>query len=502
MARKIGFLIISVFVIVGAGYLFISKPAPHSQNGSRGFEAPMVPLETGGDKKISDPADSPFGFHSSSIIPPQEYKIGNPYAYGADIGVRWERPSFYFVWTAMQPDINRQKFDWDKSDLVVKLLPDSMQLMANLAIGSPRRDANYLNYVKDAKSFLPKDQDAYRAFVMAVVERYDGDGVDDMPDLSHPVKYWQVDNEPPHGMRDYDELLVISYEAIKRADPEAKVVIGGVPGFPPTHAYMRAFDREFVPILASLAKKKGRYFDIFDFHWYGNATGDYLGIKEVYEYIDGTIGRLGLQKPEEYWITEMGTYSGDPTLSAAALGGIDYPFQSERQQAADIVKRSVYSVSLGVKKIFFAFGLKEGFRNDGGYFDYTGLIYDGNLNDDKGKGVKKLGYFTYKKMTEVLDGSDWDSLKNVVEDDGIFVYQVTKKGKKVWIAWNDGKERKTVEIRGIDAKEVSVIEALPRFQEGSEIEEYSTAFVSETRVPREGIITISIDDSPIFIEER
>ena len=31
---------------------------------------------------------------------------------------------------------------------------------------------------------------------MATVERYDGDGLEDMPGLSNPIKHWQVGNEP------------------------------------------------------------------------------------------------------------------------------------------------------------------------------------------------------------------------------------------------------------------------------------------------------------------
>jgi hypothetical protein len=41
-----------------------------------------------------------------------------------------------------------------------------------------------------------KDEAAYVRFLTAAVERYDGDGIDDMPGLTAPVLYWQVHNEP------------------------------------------------------------------------------------------------------------------------------------------------------------------------------------------------------------------------------------------------------------------------------------------------------------------
>ena len=95
------------------------------------------------------------------------------------------------------------------------------------------------------------------------------------------------------------------------------------------------------------------------------------------------------------WITEMGSYSGNPS---------DNPPQSEQQQAADLLRRYVYPMSLGVQKTFWAFGLVEGFKHNDGYFDHTGLIYNGRESNDRGRGVRKLSYYTYRLMTSKLEG--------------------------------------------------------------------------------------------------
>ncbi len=42
----------------------------------------------------------------------------------------------------------------------------------------------------------PCNMKAYAAFVRALVERYDGDGQDDMPGLKFPIRHWEVGNEP------------------------------------------------------------------------------------------------------------------------------------------------------------------------------------------------------------------------------------------------------------------------------------------------------------------
>jgi hypothetical protein len=386
--------------------------------------------------EVTPTNDSPFGLHPAIVIPPSEYGINNPYDFAVDLGVAWDR-SLRFIWTLTQPDVAKEEFRWIH-DRQLHDAPNDVHLLANILIGIPETDSKYYQYARE-KSFLPKNVTAYTRFVKAVVERYDGDGINDMPGLRAPIKYWQVDNEPPHGLTDYAEFLKITYRTIKEADPEAKVIIGGVPGMPPVSTYLEAFDKFYLPILDELAKSRETSFDIFDFHWYGNASGDYRGIQDIYKKIKQKIDERDLSPDCVCWMTEMGTYSGDP-IPIPALGNFDYPFQTEEQQASDLLKRYVFALSLGIKKVFNAFGLKEGFKYDNGFFDFTGLIYDGRLLHDKGKGVKKLAYYTYKLMTEKLQGSDWDNIAMIkTGNDNVYAYRFPKKAsdKFLFVVWWD-----------------------------------------------------------------
>jgi len=84
----------------------------------------------------------------------------------------------------------------------------------------------------------------YGAFWTALVERYDGDGVDDAPDGA-VVRYWQVSNEvdfDPTAESDetdyggcfgddpaaYAEQLVVAWRAARAADPGARIGFGPV----------------------------------------------------------------------------------------------------------------------------------------------------------------------------------------------------------------------------------------------------------------------------------
>lgn len=449
--------------------------------------------------KLDSYNDSPFGFHPI-FVPYVDDERGR-FDFAADIGVKWDRAAVYFSWILVQPDLSKKTYDWSNYDRYIAAMPSSIYSMANITIGNPIGMKQYDDYAKSAKTFLPKDESAYSEFVQAVVERYDGDGVGDMPDLKNPIKYWQIDNEPPHGTADYAQFLKISYLAVKKADPKAKVIIGGVPGMPPISNYLSSFDRFYLPILEDLSRMDGQYFDIMDFHWYGNATGDYKYVKAAKDHIDKKMKALELSY-DEIWITEMGTYSGDPKLFPR-LSPIDYDLQTERQQAVDVVKRYVYPISLGVKKIFMAFGLMEGFKNDEGYFDFTGFIYDGKYGDDQGRGVKKLSYYTYKKMTETLEGADWNNIQTIQEKDGIYVYKLTKNNNPIWVAWNDNEDKKNVIISmDKNIKNVKITEAVPRYETGKEVMDYESAFTESRGVITQASLHFELGDKPVFIEEE
>ena len=312
--------------------------------------------------------NSPFGFHPAV-----------PYEDANYIGIKWTRGGSapYVFWSLVDPNMTGDpgKFQWKgeviDSDGSKKSFNYDNLILANEAglcqlhnIGiQPHHQGNYVK----PGSWLPLDKEAYQTFVRETVKRYSF------------IRYWQIGNEPVANMRksDYGRFLLISYEAVKEANPEAKVLIGGVGGMSMPHTsteYISNFNDRILPLLYDAAGQNKRVFDIFDYHWYGNATGDYKISKDIYNYISKRINELGIPIPEEYWITEMGTYSGDPSpIALENKLGKDWPYQSEKQQAIDLLKRNVYPLSFGVKKIFMAFGLIEGFKHDNGYFDHTGL---------------------------------------------------------------------------------------------------------------------------------
>ncbi|MEK7482142.1 MAG: hypothetical protein AAB607_02235 [Patescibacteria group bacterium] len=445
--------------------------------------------------------DSPFGMH------PANTKSSNQYAEAVDMGVKWHRPPMYMFWSLVQKDLNSDKFDFQFYDEYYGAVPDEINILGNIAPDNPKRSKGYLL----DSSYFPINEDKYLKFVKAGVERYDGDGNNDMPNLKNPILYWQVGNEPNNKaqLKDFAKLQKITYGAIKEVCSECKVIIGGAAqpidifgiktlGFvSKAEDYFFDFGESYEPYLQEL---NGSGFDIFDFHWYGGAKGDYALIKPVYLELKKILKKYGFSNVS-VWITEMGAYSGAPS-DKSPKGEKIFSYQNETEQAGDYLKRFIYPLFLGIKKIFPAFGLIEGFKGNDGYFDHTGFIYDGKGSNDLGYDVKKLSYYTYKKMVEILEGSDWNNIQTIQEKDGVYIYKFTKNSKPIWAAWNDNSAEKQITIANISSSQIKITEAVPKYESGKDVKDYSTAFNTETKSVNASKITITLKDKPVFVEER
>ncbi len=126
------------------------------------------------------------------------------------------------------------------------------------------------------------------------------------------------------------------------------------------------------------------------------------------------------------WVTETSTFSG-------RMGGL---FQSEEEQAADLVKRFAILKAAGVKRVFWC-GIEEidyEGGTDEGFFDQSGLVYDGRGVLDRGKGVKKKSYFAYKEIVKRLSHSSFIRMQN---DSLTYLLMFSTPSGKVSVIWQD-----------------------------------------------------------------
>jgi len=167
------------------------------------------------------------------------------------------------------------------------------------------------------KRCKPCDIRAYKNFMSKLVERYDGDGVDDMPDLQIPVRYYEILNEPSMQggdltffkgtPKEYVEILKASHEAIKSACDKCAVVQGGASG---NHDEPTVFwDKVF-------SVGGGDYIDVANIHFinYGDETT--LNVNDFKK----SMAKNGVKKP--IWVTES-EFKNSDDIDGAVSGALN-----------------------------------------------------------------------------------------------------------------------------------------------------------------------------------
>lgn len=239
----------------------------------------------------------------------------------ADSGTGWAREDFQ--WQVIQPAPNQ--FSWDVIDRVVDALrTKGINILGVLSGPTPGWAATGTN-----NTFAAPDPQRFAAFAQAVADHFKG-----------RVRYWQIWNEPENALYwqpspdagAYATLLKTVYPAIKSANPDAQILLGGVV---PTHLdYLRGI----------YLNDAWSSFDILGLHPYVDpkspeqgqiGTGDVSAVKAL-------AGDLG-QKP--IWATELGWATGPVGRDST---GVD-----EQSQANYLVRGMALLRAAGVDKVIW-----------------------------------------------------------------------------------------------------------------------------------------------------
>ena len=166
-----------------------------------------------------------------------------------------------------------------------------------------------------------------------VVERYDGDGLDDMPGLKYPIRHWEIGNEPDmqsasHTLfqgnsEAYLNLLELSYISVKTADPDAVVLIAAPSKWTP----------EVVEYWEPILEGGSNFFDIGNMHSL-QGSNDF----HAFQYRGQLDDSDSSNKP--FWITEAGVFRGGKALEQEELAKITIPnYASAFAAGAQVVFR-------------------------------------------------------------------------------------------------------------------------------------------------------------------
>ena len=221
---------------------------------------------------------------------------------------QWVRPHpGPFVWN----NIEKEKgiFSWDKADEYVTYAQNRNQTtiatiwpFANWEQKSCKRKKGRSPFGKHFVKYLSKpcSMENYEIFLSALVDRYDGDGTNDMPGLTKPIVYWEIMNEPEFKMffkgteDEFVEIFNFSSKLIKSKQKDAVIIMAGAAGmFPESKKFWKS----------ALPKIKD-HFDIANIHHItppdGKCDRDFW-VGEFSELLQS----LNIDKP--IWVTEAMT---------------------------------------------------------------------------------------------------------------------------------------------------------------------------------------------------
>ncbi len=239
----------------------------------------------------------------------------------ASTGIRTDR--FLLFWEAVQP--RPGSFEWDATDdLVGAFASHGIRPFPDIS-GNP-------DWVSGDPARPPLDtpeaEQAWRGFLKALVDRYGPDGgywsgpyrrqygQDAVP---LPIDSWQIWNEPNlskyfapgPSAPEYAHLVRISAKTIKGEDPEAQIVLAGMPG----NGDVKAWD-----FLDDLLRQPAfeHSFDVAALHPYGRNIDE---VRRQITRFRQAMTQNGAQKTP-LWITELGWGSGAPDRFGLSKGTV------------------------------------------------------------------------------------------------------------------------------------------------------------------------------------
>lgn len=289
--------------------------------------APVMPPPIMPAASPASPTSPPvFGLNSHLATRyPDPSSMDIPAELVSELGVSWVREDLHWHRVQPRPDV----WDWTFTDAALRaLLSRGINVLGVLG-PSVGWATPYRNDPPNDVSYYAPDPDAFVNYARGVVTRY-----------RRYVKHWEIWNEPDHPFfwrpapdpAAYANLLIRTAAAIREADPEATILIGGV----------NPFDTTFLRAMAHYGAWNS--FDVLAIHPYvnpyspedGNLAAAVVGVRA-----------LGQQYgPKPIWVTEIGWASGRSDRDSVGRG-------DEQSQANYLARAMLLLWEAGVERVFW-----------------------------------------------------------------------------------------------------------------------------------------------------
>ncbi len=418
-----------------------------------------------------------------------ESAFGSPYHTDLlESGASWVRKGF--TWTAVEPqNTTPDQYNWAYLDQYVQLAAEKcwsiILMMENNVAWAATQDQGPIDKVPVAE---------LAQLMGAIAERYDGDGINDAPG-SPEVIYFEMYNEPDaaavgaterwgvHGDL-YAAMLKAVFTAVKTANPNAKVVMGGLSyDFFTDAAEPGPFVRTFLDDV--LKNGGGAYFDIMNFHFYPPFGWNWAkmfpidgpGLVEKTAVIRGVLKKYNLDKPvivtETAWHNNPATPNGSDTLQTRMVQQL-----YTQAKAAGISMVAWWPLA-----------------DAGGSYEFdTGLV----TNVDTGAVTRKRAYTAYQVFMRELGTARYTI--QAPGDVDVKVYQLIDdaKGRTIYVGWTNPRDLGTMwTVDTTRTVKYKVLAASAVVYDYAWTEVARAADADDGK--RDGYVTVTINGDPKYI---
>lgn len=386
-------------------------------------------------------------------------------------------------WQLIEPNAPQggvHTYVWNTLDTYVQMVADGGKLLEIwISPNSSWASECYPGeqYPEKESPVLPQYLDDYQAFIQALVERYDGDGIDDLPGLDYEMIFqvkigdeielsghWVSQCGTPQK---YLDLLEHAYIGAKTASPNvlvcrASMSIGDICNDHPDTATLESRIPSVYMDYIDACVNNQTYYDVWDIHPSGKYTGglaiveylrDYRGVNKIFCVDDtNTSPRNGHSDwsytPWRYTDSNANNIEdiiddlelndpGNPTYENAKL--VYYP-----DHAGMLIKRFVFQLMSGYQ-YSFAQPIMDGLNwGPSHVFRHAGLLDTVLYNETSDPyQTRKQAYWTFKWLYGKLLGVKAGTiLKEDETPDKFFpltsVYELTQaNGDPLWVMWHD-----------------------------------------------------------------
>lgn len=271
-----------------------------------------------------------FGF----ISPDASYQIMR------ELDFHWSRPyPGPFIWGEIEKE--KGTYDFSQTDDYVRKSQDNDLVLYATIWPYVDRDQSICHqklpeqYRKENPQLgeyrlSPCNREDYKEFVKKLVDRYDGNGQNDMEGLKFPIRYWTIRNQPDDSdwkgnAEAYINVLKDTYESIKSVNNNVQLVGGEI----------ESLSEQNLEYWKKVLGEGSGYLDICSI----NAPQDF-NIQPLITFM------RGLKNEKPIWVTSVQFGHSSASDTEKKL--------TEEEWSYQMVKDYIAALGMGVKRIYYS----------------------------------------------------------------------------------------------------------------------------------------------------